>query len=87
MVESYLGEIEAFLLEAIREGKAEGVIRSSLPSEELAKGFLAIFMGLHVLAKTRPGMEALQAAVRPMLSLLRDSAGTDNLRLPQPSGS
>lgn len=77
-VESYLGEVEAFLLEALRQGKAEGGIRSSLPAEDIAKGVLAMLMGLHVLAKTRPGIEALQAAARPILSLLRDFAGTDN---------
>lgn len=70
-VTACLDEVEAFFREALRAAVADGTLRMDIPLEDAARGLMAMLMGLHVLARRRPGRTALESAARPMLGLLR----------------
>ncbi|HEV7367831.1 helix-turn-helix domain-containing protein [Arenibaculum sp.] len=66
-----IGEVEEFIRVALEDAAAQGAISPDLPVRDVACGFMTMLLGLHVAAKLRPGLCALESAARPMLSVLR----------------
>ena len=62
--------IEAFFVEAIASGQADGTIKSALPATMLARHLLGALMGVRVLARVRPEPALLNDIVTSALALL-----------------
>jgi TetR/AcrR family transcriptional repressor of nem operon len=65
-----LGRIEAFFLDRVAAGQADGTISRALPAETLARHLLAVLLGVRVLARARPERALLEGAIAPALALL-----------------
>jgi len=65
--------LEAYLEQCVAAGQADGSIRTTLSSGDLAKMLLGAVLGLRVLARTRPDEATLTGAVRPYFTMLRAS--------------
>lgn len=63
--------IEAFFRRRIAAGQKDGTITSRRSADELAKLLLSVLLGIRILARTRPGREVLEGAVKGALGLLR----------------
>ncbi|MGH8149748.1 MAG: TetR/AcrR family transcriptional regulator [Steroidobacteraceae bacterium] len=75
IVSGVLGRIEAFLLECIKAGQADGTITRSVPARDLAHHLFALLIGVRVLARLRPEKALLDGAIRPALALLDGAHG------------
>lgn len=69
-VAAVLSRIEAFFLNSIRRGQADGSITSLQTAEDLARHLLGVLMGVRVLARVRPEQDVLEGVLRPALALL-----------------
>jgi TetR/AcrR family transcriptional regulator, transcriptional repressor for nem operon len=65
-----LRRIEAFFLECIRNGQADGTIACSATPGGLAPHLLSVLMGVRVLARVRPETALLEGIVSQALALL-----------------
>jgi TetR/AcrR family transcriptional repressor of nem operon len=69
-----LNRIEAFFLDRIRAGQADGTVARAVPAEDLARHLLGTLMGIRVLARVRPERALLDGAVTTALRLLDPAA-------------
>jgi TetR/AcrR family transcriptional regulator, transcriptional repressor for nem operon len=70
IINGVLERIETFFLKCIKAGQADGTITRSVSARSLAHHFLAVLMGMRVLARVRPERAVLEGIVRPALALL-----------------
>jgi TetR/AcrR family transcriptional regulator, transcriptional repressor for nem operon len=70
VIATVLSRIEAFFVECIEAGQAQGTITSSKPSRSIARHLLGVLMGVRVLARVRPERALLEGVVVPALALL-----------------
>jgi TetR/AcrR family transcriptional repressor of nem operon len=70
VVAEVLTRIEAFFLRLVRAGQHDGSIPANAPAADLARMFLGTFLGIRVLARSRPEPALLRGLARPALSLL-----------------
>ncbi|MGO4869779.1 MAG: TetR/AcrR family transcriptional regulator [Roseiarcus sp.] len=70
VVAGVLVEIEAFFRRCAAAGQRAGTIAASQSSEDLARLFLSVFLGIRVLARARPERALLEGLMRPVLALL-----------------
>ena len=70
IVSSVLVRIEAFFLDRIEAGQADGTITRSLSANDLAHHLLGVLMGVRVLARVRPEPALLRGVIAPALALL-----------------
>ncbi|CAN5812411.1 TetR/AcrR family transcriptional regulator [soil metagenome] len=82
IVAEVLVRIEAFFLERIGVGQANGTITRSIPAAPLAQHLLGVLMGLRVLARVRPERALLEGVVRPALALLGDGRSGHRAKRP-----
>jgi TetR/AcrR family transcriptional regulator, transcriptional repressor for nem operon len=75
IVAGFLLRIEAFFLDCIAAGQADGTITRALPAEDLARHLLGVLLGIRVLARVRPERRLLEGVVAPALALLDRPAG------------
>lgn len=69
-VAAHLHEIRAFFARAVTAGQASGTVPPGLDAEDASSLFLALLLGLRVMARTQATRERLEQAVRPVLALL-----------------
>jgi TetR/AcrR family transcriptional repressor of nem operon len=62
--------IEGFFRSHIEAGQTSGAIRPDVSAGELAKMLLSLWMGLRVLARSRPQRAVLEGAVRAALAVM-----------------
>ncbi|MDE2061725.1 MAG: TetR/AcrR family transcriptional regulator, partial [Bradyrhizobium sp.] len=65
-----LKRIEAFFLECVHKGHADGTIAHSASPNGLAAHLLSVLMGVRVLARVRPETALLEGIVSQALALL-----------------
>lgn len=65
-----MGRVEAALRARLEQARAAGELRDDADPDALARTILALFNGLWVIAKMRPGRAALQDIARTGLSVL-----------------
>lgn len=65
-----LGRLEAFFLNCVERGQADGTITSAVPAVGLAQHLLGVLMGVHVLARVRPERPLLEGVINTALALL-----------------
>jgi TetR/AcrR family transcriptional repressor of nem operon len=65
-----LSFIEEFFRSHIAAGQTSGAIRPDVPAGELAKMLLSLWLGLRVLARSRPQRAVLEGAVRAALAVM-----------------
>jgi TetR/AcrR family transcriptional repressor of nem operon len=65
-----LGRLEAFFLNCVERGQADGTITSAVPAVGLAQHLLGVLMGVRVLARVRPERPLLEAVINTALALL-----------------
>lgn len=70
VVADALVRIEGFFTRCIEAGQADGTINRSLTPEALAQHFLAVLMGIRVLARTRPERALLEGIAGAALAML-----------------
>jgi TetR/AcrR family transcriptional repressor of nem operon len=70
IVTGVLARIEAFFLDCVRAGQADGTITRALPAKTLAPHLLGVLMGLRVLGRVRPERPLLEGIVAGALALL-----------------
>ena len=71
MIARELMLIEAFFRRCLMAGQQDGTVTARQPAEALSKLLLSLLLGLRVLARTCPGREELEGAVRGALALLK----------------
>lgn len=62
--------IEAFFRRAVLAGQADGTVTPFQPAEALATLLLSVLLGIRVLARTDPGLPALEGAAAAALAAL-----------------
>lgn len=67
-----LAELEAFFARALRRAQADGSVPARRAPDDLARLFLAVAIGIRVLARARPERALLEGMLRPALALLDD---------------
>lgn len=77
VVADALRRIEAFFLDRITAGQADGSVTRRLPPQDLAAHLLGTLMGLRTLSRVRPEPALLTALVHTALALLDDPAIAD----------
>jgi TetR/AcrR family transcriptional repressor of nem operon len=70
VLESILGDVEAFFLRCVKAGQADGSIPAMLSARDLSRMLFTMLLGLRVLARVRPQRDLLEDAVRPMLAMI-----------------
>ena len=65
-----LAEIEAFFYRSIKMAQADGAISRDRVAKDLARLLLGVFLGIRVLARSKPERALLQGVARPALALL-----------------
>ena len=65
-----LGQLEAFFLNCIERGQADGTITSSQSAVSLAQHLLGVLMGVRVLARVRPERSLLEGVIATALAFL-----------------
>lgn len=70
VVADALGRIEGFFTRCIEAGQAHGTISRSLAAEALAQHFLAVLMGIRVLARARPERALLEGIAGSAIAML-----------------
>jgi TetR/AcrR family transcriptional repressor of nem operon len=71
MVAREFSSIEAFFRNRIEAGQISDAIRRDVPAGELAKMLLSLWLGLRVLARSRPQRAVLEGAVQAALAVMR----------------
>jgi TetR/AcrR family transcriptional regulator, transcriptional repressor for nem operon len=61
---------EEFFRSRIEAGQTSGALRPDVPAGELAKMLLSLWLGLRVLARSRPQRAVLEGAVRAALAVM-----------------
>ncbi|MDH3661650.1 MAG: TetR/AcrR family transcriptional regulator [Alphaproteobacteria bacterium] len=61
IIKKCLEHMEAFFLEQLERGKAEGEIPNDLPTDQTAKGLLALLVSLRVFTRARPEPDLLRS--------------------------
>ncbi|EWY41736.1 TetR family transcriptional regulator [Skermanella stibiiresistens SB22] len=79
VVAGVLARIEAFFLDRVEAGQADGTITRSQSAETLAHHLLGVLMGLRVLARVRPEPRLLEGVIAPALALLSPTQGDQAL--------
>ena len=69
-IAAVLVRVEAFFHRCVTAGQAAGQIPTTHPADDLARMLLGTFLGIRVLARTRPEPSLLEGMVRPVLALL-----------------
>lgn len=77
VIAAVLSRIEAFFLQRVEAGQADGTITRTQAAATLAQHLLGILMGIRVLARVRPERPLLEGIVVPSLALLR--RGSDDI--------
>jgi TetR/AcrR family transcriptional repressor of nem operon len=62
--------IEEFFRSRVEAGQTSGALRLDVPAGELAKMLLSLWLGLRVLARSRPQRAVLEGAVRAALAVM-----------------
>jgi TetR/AcrR family transcriptional repressor of nem operon len=70
MIVETLRRLEAFFLDCVERGQADGTITSSQPAVGLAQHMLAVLMGVRVLARVRPERPLLEGVITTALTFL-----------------
>jgi TetR/AcrR family transcriptional repressor of nem operon len=70
VISKVLTDVETFFCRCVSLGQAERTISNSVPADDLARLLLGVFLGLRVLARTRPERALLEGLVRPALAML-----------------
>ncbi|CAM2157268.1 TetR/AcrR family transcriptional regulator, transcriptional repressor for nem operon [Pararobbsia alpina] len=70
VVSKVLVDVETFFRRSIAAGQRDGTIAASMPTDDLARLLLSVFLGLRVLARTRPERKLLEGLVRAALTML-----------------
>jgi TetR/AcrR family transcriptional regulator, transcriptional repressor for nem operon len=65
-----LAEIEGFFYRSIKMAQADGAISRDRVAKDLARLLLGVFLGIRVLARSKPERALLQGVARPALALL-----------------
>jgi TetR/AcrR family transcriptional regulator, transcriptional repressor for nem operon len=65
-----LGRLEAFFLNCVERGQADGTITSAVPAIGLAQHLLGVLMGVRVLARVRPERSLLEGVINTALVFL-----------------
>jgi TetR/AcrR family transcriptional repressor of nem operon len=65
-----LGRLEAFFLNCVERGQADGTITSAVPAVGLAQHLLGVLMGVRVLARVRPERSLLEGVINTALAFL-----------------
>ena len=65
-----LKRLEAFFLDCVERGQADGTITSSQPAVGLAQHLLGVLMGVRVLARVRPERSLLEGVINTALAFL-----------------
>ena len=65
-----LGRLEAFFLNCVERGQADGTITSAVPAAGLAQHLLGMLMGVRVLARVRPERSLLEGVINTALAFL-----------------
>lgn len=65
-----LVDVESFFYRSVVAGQQAGTISSSIPADDLARLLLGVFLGLRVLARSRPERALLEGLVRSVLVIL-----------------
>jgi TetR/AcrR family transcriptional repressor of nem operon len=65
-----LGRLEAFFLNCVERGQADGTITSAVPAVGLAQHLLGVLMGVRVLARVRPERPLLEGVINTALAFL-----------------
>lgn len=65
-----LVDVEGFFYRSVVAGQQAGTISSSIPADDLARLLLGVFLGLRVLARSRPERALLEGLVRSVLVIL-----------------
>jgi TetR/AcrR family transcriptional regulator, transcriptional repressor for nem operon len=63
--------LETYLQRCVAAGQADGSIKTTQPSGDVAKMLLGAVLGLRVLARMRPDKKTLTGATRPHFAMLR----------------
>lgn len=72
--------IESFFLRCVRASQADGTINAALGARNLARGLMAVLLGLRVLARVRPEKTLLEGTMAPVLALLEPDGPEASLR-------
>jgi TetR/AcrR family transcriptional regulator, transcriptional repressor for nem operon len=62
--------LETFFRRCVAAGQKDGSVVGTLPAADVAKLLLSVFLGVRVLARTRPQREVLEGAAHGALALL-----------------
>ena len=65
-----LERLEAFFLNCVERGQADGTITSAVPAVGLAQHLLGVLMGVRVLARVRPERPLLEGVINTALAFL-----------------
>jgi TetR/AcrR family transcriptional repressor of nem operon len=65
-----LGRLEAFFLNCVERGQADGTITSAVPAVGLAQHLLGVLMGVRVLARARLERSLLEGVINTALAFL-----------------
>ena len=65
-----LERLEAFFLNCVERGQADGTITSAVPAVGLAQHLLGVLMGVRVLARVRPERSLLEGVINTALAFL-----------------
>jgi TetR/AcrR family transcriptional repressor of nem operon len=71
LVTQGLERLETYLQQCVAAGQADGSIKTTQPSGDVAKMLLGAVLGLRVLARMRPDKKTLTGAMRPHFAMLR----------------
>jgi TetR/AcrR family transcriptional repressor of nem operon len=70
VIGGYLGEIEAFFRRCLERGQRSGEISAAIDPHDSARLFLAVVLGLRVVARSNPDRALLEGMTRPALAML-----------------
>jgi TetR/AcrR family transcriptional repressor of nem operon len=70
IIAGVLVKVEAFFHRCVAAGQETGQIPTTHTAEDLARMLLGAFLGIRVLARTRPEPALLEGLVRPVLAML-----------------
>ena len=70
IIAEVLVRVEAFFQRCVAAGQAAGQIPTTHAADDLARLLLGAFLGIRVLARTRPEPALLEGLVRPVLAML-----------------
>jgi TetR/AcrR family transcriptional repressor of nem operon len=65
-----LGRLEAFFLNCVERGQADGTITAAVPAAGLAQHLLGVLMGVRVLARVRPERPLLEGVIKTAFAFL-----------------